>query len=621
MLKKRLVLILGMVFLLSGLTGCSKNSVKMEMSKRLPKTGETWTVLMYMMGGNTSEEQIHDTLDELMSAEYSENVNIVLETGGREEWGMKGIYSDYLQRFLVQKGSLFLASQTAVSDMGSSNTLSDFLKWGINTYPAENYALVIWGCGAGALGGVGCDSLSGNNNLSIEDVYYSLSNTGKNFEFVGFDASCMSNLEMAVTLSPHAKYMIASEDIIMPCGFNYSVLANHLINNPDSTGADVGKVLCDAYYKDCKDLDCEEIATMAVTDLSKMSELTQAFDGMAGMMELAADNVEYCSNLMRRLQYVETLGAQSVNEGFSDMADLGNLAETIQSDMGATADEVIRVVSESVVYNVNGVLRPYVKGLGVYFPKSGEAGSIEKYCAVFPSHNHLTFARKVSVNADTVLGAGEEDYKTTPAYQAYCTLIQSLNLRAFTNDDGYYELNIDGDTRLLKEASIALYSSDKKSERTVYLGRLYNIDGTIDNALFTVKPPKRCLSIGGHNVMSERIEKGFDGSIYSVPVLLNGERAYIRIYASEKDNSAKLIGVWSGIDENGMDRRDMRKLKMGDKITPLFISANDATAVEGKSFRVGAFTKASWSGIDKDTVYEYCIEDMYGRLHGSGLTE
>lgn len=601
------------------LGGCGKTGVTYTQREAKSSDGEVWSVFLYMCGGTVDEDRVYEVLDSLMEVDYTQNVRFFTEIGGKNEWSRDGLYNDYSQRFIMQKDSMFLAKQSASTNICTDDELTDFLKWGIDTYPADRYGLIIWGESSGIQNGVGIDEQNNFDSLSFEEIYYSLSQCNEHIDFVGFDASYMSNLEMATMLAPYADYLIGTEETIMPCGWDYKRLAEYLIDNPEAETTEIGKDICDGYYEKCGEL--SNAAQMSVVDLSRVTELLQQFDGMEGMMDISADNVEYFANMMRKLRFVEGCGARSKFENYTDMVDLGNLAETIQADIGSAADTLIDILSKTVTYNVCGKLRPYMKGIGVYYPFSGTAQSIENYCKVFRSHNCLTFARKISSNAQTVLGAGEEDYNSTNAYADYLARRGSFGMIAATDGDGY-RLNVDTDPMMIKEVGLNVYRYDDKTGKYLKLGTDYNADGELGvSSSFNMLFPTKCLSINGHNVMSLRIEKGFEYDIYSVPVLLNGERANIRIAHNLSSDNYEITGVWSGIDPaSSMDLRDFRKLKRGDKITPLFESYGEEEAFEGKSFRIGITgAKAEMKKIKGQPVYEYCAEDIYGNVYTADL--
>lgn len=620
MQKKRTGLLVLVFLLIISLSGCGKSLVQFEKGATLPSNGDSWSVFVYMCAGGIEEEKVNAVLDEMMEVDYTENINFIVETGGRNEWSYDGIYSDYIQRFVMQKDSMFLANQTAQKDMAVSDTLTDFLNWGIKNYSADHYALVVYGAGGGAMHGTGFDEKY-NSVLSLEDVSYSLSLTGEHFDMVCFDASFMSSIETAAALAPYAKYMVASEDMIAPEGLDYTAFANRLIENPSVSVPDLGALICEDYYKKCEENGIEHIVTMAVTDLSRVSELTQAFDGMAGMMLISTDDLTYCSNLMQKLERIESIGARTFFEGYTDMVDLKNMAETIKVDIGSTADVLIKAIDDSITYSVVGSRHPYSKGLGVYYPFSGTKESIDKYCAVFPSHNYLTFARKISINADTVLDISEEDYKSSYAYTQYAEAVPNMILWQFVNPDNCYELNIDTDMRIVKEIGVDMYSHMEELGEYVKLGTYYGVDGELPNTIFTCEFPTKCLSINGHNVYFERVENGFIHDIYAGHILLNGKNASIRVLYDKEKDKYEILGVWNGIENtlDGLDRRTFGQLEFMDKVEPVF--SHGDVAASGNAFRIiFGKAKAGLSKIKGDRAYSYNVSDIYSKPHFTELS-
>ena len=631
MLVKKLNAITALMVSLFLISSCTGKTVELERGKALPSTGESWSVFVYMCAGNVDTEIVSDTLYEMMKPAYTENINFIVQTGGKSDWGIDGVYPDYIQRFVMQKGSMFLASQTKAMDMCASDTLSDFLNWGISSYPAKNYALILWGQGNGTLTGMGYDELNGESSLEIEDIYYALSQTSKNFELVGFDASCMGNIETASAIAPYAKYMLASEDIISPTGFDYRHMAERLMENPDMSGKDLGIDMCNAYKEKAKRNGTDNIAMSAVYDLSKMSELTQAFDGMAGMMNVSLDNLDYAVSLMRKLEYVERLGALTYYEGFCDMADLSNLAETIQEDMGATANELLRVLGEAIVYNVSNELHPYAKGMGVYFPVSKTdsgiiTNSILNYCKSFTSHQYLTFVRKVAIKQSSELGPGEEDFNSTGAYWGYTETVGNMDIQTAISADTV-SADLTADMRLVRDVDILMYATDKNGRR-YEIGRCYDMSGEVSDTHYQREMPQKCISLNGHNLMAERIQKGYTQDIYSAPIYLNGEYAQLRILAFKDEATGEitdcsLIGVWTGMTNvNAVDSRNMKKLSAFDKIEPIYHMAETYEPIRRKSFRVGIL--GSRVGLSKILGTPSCrfeVYDIYGICHQGEILE
>ena len=177
-----------------------------------------WTIMIYMDGsdlelcyGNATKD-----LQEIMSASYDssniENVNILIQTGGCSMWHNSDVYGEKLQRFKVDStGKLVLIEETDNKNLGDSETLYDFLNWGVDNYPAEHMGVVFWNHGSGVSEGLCVDK---QDSLMVPELEYAFAKVSKNmsskFELVGFDTCLTGSLEYANALAPYAKYMVAS---------------------------------------------------------------------------------------------------------------------------------------------------------------------------------------------------------------------------------------------------------------------------------------------------------------------------------------------------------------------------------------------------------------------------
>ena len=92
------------------------------------------------------------------------------------------------------------------------------MKWGVETYKADKYIVVLWDHGGGINGGIGQDQIT-KGILTVPVIQESLQAVSQaqnpviKFEMVGFDACLMANAEVAASLANSTKYMVASQDL------------------------------------------------------------------------------------------------------------------------------------------------------------------------------------------------------------------------------------------------------------------------------------------------------------------------------------------------------------------------------------------------------------------------
>lgn len=106
---------------------------------------KNWTIMVYMAGDNNLDSAGAVDLTEMKKVGSTKDVNILVQFD-REGRDMATL------RYYVQKGGT--VDKDKVVDLGETNmgdpkVLEDFVSWGVKTYPAKHYLLVLWNHGAG----------------------------------------------------------------------------------------------------------------------------------------------------------------------------------------------------------------------------------------------------------------------------------------------------------------------------------------------------------------------------------------------------------------------------------------------------------------------------------------
>lgn len=112
-----------------------------------------WTVMIYMNADNDLERfGIRDFL-EMSKVDNSKDVNILVQMDRTP--GYTAEYGDWTQtlRFKLSK-NMVPTKEQSLQDLGETNMgdpkiLKDFIDWGKQNYPAENFILIIWDHGDG----------------------------------------------------------------------------------------------------------------------------------------------------------------------------------------------------------------------------------------------------------------------------------------------------------------------------------------------------------------------------------------------------------------------------------------------------------------------------------------
>ena len=175
------------------------------------------TIMVYMCGTDLESNYGMATsdLNEMANATINPNkVNIIVYTGGCARWKNSVVSSNTNQIYRVKSGGV----EKLQADLGSvpmtyADTLSSFITYTRKNYPADRYELILWDHGGGTLSGYGYDEkFRSSGSMMLYDIVKALKNGGTQFDFIGYDACLMANLENAMAIEPFADYLIASEE-------------------------------------------------------------------------------------------------------------------------------------------------------------------------------------------------------------------------------------------------------------------------------------------------------------------------------------------------------------------------------------------------------------------------
>ena len=168
-----------------------------------------WTVLVYMGGDNSLEPWITRDLDNEMAAVGSNaDVQVVaLADRGRHPGAADGGWKG-ARVFHVTKG-MKATAENAVADwgeanMGSPQTLVDFVTWARAAYPAQRYALIFWDHGWGWWPGNTMQDVTSNDYLDMDELRRALETVG-GVDMAGMETCLGQTIEVQAEFRGFAK--------------------------------------------------------------------------------------------------------------------------------------------------------------------------------------------------------------------------------------------------------------------------------------------------------------------------------------------------------------------------------------------------------------------------------
>ncbi|MCR5791151.1 MAG: hypothetical protein K6G83_14815 [Lachnospiraceae bacterium] len=632
--------------------------------------GETWTVMVYMCGTDLESANAFATINlaEMLDAEKSDQVNILVETGGTKEWTIneftdefkefKGIDPKSLSYYHVVEEDLILENTLPLASMGDPDTLRDFIVWGSEVYPADKYMLIFWDHGGGSVFGVCIDELHNGDTLTLAEIKEAVSGADVPLEAVGFDACLMASLETAEALQGYGHYMIASQEVEPGTGWSYDNFLSYLSQNPDTDGLALGKQIADSYMNKCKEYETDELATLSVTDLTRIPALSAVYKSYSGEFLLSAQDTSDFQAVSQGAVRAENYGGNTDSEGYTDMVDLGDLVAQTGSILSMNAANVTGALRDAVCYEVHGENRANSNGLSVFYPLYIDDDVIGLYADTTDNTAFIEFASIMNGDWDSAEWekAWEEAYATPQSTEGkYDELFNNgesviteyvpeegggffesisnlqpiqkedykLEFEQSFDEDGFLQIEVTSGLDILQDVSFELYYEEPDTGEYLYMGSDNNLYGDYETGIFTDNFEGAWMTVGDEFVYAELIEQNEDYNLYTIPILLNGEEMNLRAVYDYDEEAYSILGVNEGIDpETGQSGRDIKQLKNGDKVEFLF-DLYDPETDEEEMIPIGEIT---WSSdtIMEDTymdddrfLYMFKLEDIFGDVYYS----
>lgn len=353
---------------------------------RAPVAGDAarWTVLVYLDGDNNLEADAIADFREMAAVGSDENLKIVVQldrVSSREDWDDTSAGDwEGTQRFLVERG-MEPEPAAAVEDLGEVNmgdpaTLADFIAWGVERYPAERYALIIWDHGASWLG-VASDDSSDGDSLVLPELSSALQTARDRsgygtFDLIGFDACLMAQLDVFKAIEPYAQVAVASAELEPNQGWAWDAWLGALAENPAQDAAAIAPVIVETYIASFEGSGNDDV-TLSAFDMTKIGVVGERLNTLSSAMIAGMDG-NYAAIGQAR-SFVD-MYAPSFPEEFN-AADLGHFAQLLgeqgaEGEVAAAAAALESAIGQARIANGAGSYHQNTSGLSIYFPQLEE---------------------------------------------------------------------------------------------------------------------------------------------------------------------------------------------------------------------------------------------------------
>ncbi|MBP1735402.1 MAG: putative peptidase, partial [Deltaproteobacteria bacterium] len=363
-----------------------------------PQPKACWTVMVYMAGDDSNpngiEYAVTQDLRELKDVGSRDSVHFLAQT---DECREKNSY-----RYRLRKGTPFSSDRLGVYrgdlNTGRVTTLVDFVDWSVRHFPADNYALVLWGHGSGhddqdvyrlARGnisprlaarlaqerigffgrtrramlerngpnkGYGFDSTATDflDNRELKRAISAIiARIGKPLDLLGFDACLMANTEVVYQLRGLVNWMVASEQTEPGDGWSYREAFKGLAAKSSQDAKTVGKAIVHSFGNAY-----EKQQTLSLINVQKIGELAK------NLKELALFLKDKDTAIFHRASIKATDLSPEGHEGYKD---LGAFLRALETDIDAKVRSIASRCTNSYKQTIQANAGPGT-GLTIYLP-------------------------------------------------------------------------------------------------------------------------------------------------------------------------------------------------------------------------------------------------------------
>lgn len=355
----------------------------LTMGNSFGKTGsKNRTIMIYMVGSDLETDGSMGTYDlkDITSSNVNlEENNVVLMVGGAKKWH-NFVRKDEIGIYNLTKDGFKKLKSLELSSMGGSETLSSFLDYSYNEFPAEKYDLIFWNHGLGSVG-IQHDEIY-DKIIYITDLDKAFKESpfkDEKLELVIFNDCLGGNIHFANIMKNYAEYMVASEEsMYVALGFDRLNFIEKI--KKDDNGYDVGKHYIDqsdksqarmksAYYQNLE-------STLSIIDLNKVSNLNNKLNEFFDSIDLDI----YYNQVSRARAKTHTYGLGYYEYDTVDIYELVEALRPYSNDQTLVSD-IKKELKKVVKYN--SANDKHSNGLSIYFPYYGKEVAVETHIELF----------------------------------------------------------------------------------------------------------------------------------------------------------------------------------------------------------------------------------------------
>jgi len=352
-----------------------------------------WTMLVFLNGHNNLDGFGALNINQMETVGSTSKINVVVQWASTANGDTK--------RMLIKKDkdpnavTSPVVEQLPAVNMGDWKNLVEFIRWGVEKYPAKRYMVVVWNHGSGwNLMNTGQFRPT---DISYDDIFgYAITTPelglamdeaakimGHKVDIYASDACLMGMVEVAAEMQNSVSYFAGSEETEPGDGWPYDTFLKKWNQLPDATPEQVIKLLSMEYVNYYTTDGMNENVTFSGFDLSKLPSLVEAVRGLG-------QEIRGMDPGTRKSILDSMFSATSFS--IEEYVDLLSFIENLELDYGLLSlrpslDRVKQGIGDTVFVNEVSPRFMGVGGISMWLPASRGAFEIAA-----PKYDLLKFA-------------------------------------------------------------------------------------------------------------------------------------------------------------------------------------------------------------------------------------
>lgn len=380
------------------------------------KTVSKWTIMIYVQSDSILNNFAIRNFKAMSLVGSNDDLNIIVQWNQPRRQGV--------WRYKIEKNQMrLLYKDPERKILNFADDLIDFSRFTVEQFPAENYVFILWNHGIGILDpawnklhkfAVNPTALAHSQRIQIDGITkffpkdkrgilfdprqknylnndgltHALSHItsniiGKKFAVIGMDACLMSMIEVFYQIRNFADYAVASEEVELAQGWNYSPFLQALASTNTTNEKELAQSIVHTFEDFYKEK--TKFYTQSAIDLEGIEFLKKSVDAVAANYELCKQIRPSC--MTHALQQARNLCFQLSVPCY---IDLYSFCYELHKQLDAITREALHhdlihapafhdlkesliltnnVIQDIVIANVSSMYFSRARGISIYFPE------------------------------------------------------------------------------------------------------------------------------------------------------------------------------------------------------------------------------------------------------------